>query len=304
MKQPLKGITVPMVTPLKDPDTLDREGSDRLVEHVISGGVDAIFILGTTGEGPGLSYRLRKEFIERVCRQVNGRLPVLVGITDTSFTESVSLAGVASRYGADAVVAAPPYYFKASQTELTEYFEQLADEIPLPLFLYNMPSHTQTHIGVDTVAKLADHENIVGFKDSSADLIYFQKVVERLAGKPAFTLLCGPEELLIQSLISGGHGGVNGGANMYPDLYVDLYRSWETGDLDRMAELQKRVLEISNAIYTQGDTGASYMQGLKCALSLLGICEDHLALPWKRFSGDKRERVREALDRLESVGIK
>jgi len=290
-----------MVTPLKGPDTLDREGSDRLVEHVISGGVDAIFILGTTGEGPGLSYRLRKEFVERVCGQVNGRLPVLVGITDTAFSESVALAEVARQHGADAVVAAPPYYFTASQPELKSYFQQLADQISLPLFLYNMPSHTQTHIGVDTVAQLADHEKIIGFKDSSADLIYFQKVVERLAGNPGFTLLCGPEELLIQSLISGGHGGVNGGANMFPHLYVDLYRSWESGGLDRMAELQKRVLEISSAIYTKGDSGAGYLQGLKCALSLLGICEGHLALPWRRFSGDKRERIREALERLESV---
>ncbi len=139
----LQGIISPMITPLKGDDELDREGTVRLTEHLVAGGVHAIFLLGTTGEAQSLTYRLRYEFVELVCRQVAGRIPVLVGVTDTAFIESVRLAEHAAKCGAVGVVAAPPYYFAPSQQELIEYYTALADPLPLPLYLYNMPSHVK-----------------------------------------------------------------------------------------------------------------------------------------------------------------
>lgn len=112
---------VPPWSPLSDRDVLDVEGLQRLVEHLIVGGVHGIFILGTTGEAPSLSYRLRRELINRVCQQVGARLSVLVGITDTSFVESVHLANHAAESGAAAVVLSTPYYFPAGQTEPARY---------------------------------------------------------------------------------------------------------------------------------------------------------------------------------------
>ena len=109
-REPLCGIVPPVVTPLLDRDTLDVAGLERVLEHILTGGVSGLFLLGTTGEAQGLSYRLRREVIERACRQVAGRVPVLVGITDTAFVESVGLARLAADSGADAVVVAPPYY--------------------------------------------------------------------------------------------------------------------------------------------------------------------------------------------------
>ena len=128
----LQGIISPMITPLKGDDELDREGTVRLTEHLVAGGVHAIFLLGTTGEAQSLTYRLRYEFVELVCRQVAGRIPVLVGVTDTAFIESVRLAEHAAKCGAVGVVAAPPYYFAPSQQELIEYYTALADALPLP----------------------------------------------------------------------------------------------------------------------------------------------------------------------------
>ena len=107
-----------MVTPLRGRDELDAAGLERLIEHIVSGGVSGLFILGTTGEGPSLSYRLRRELITLTCRQVHGRVPVLVGITDTAFVESVNLARHAADAGADALVLAPPYYLPPGQPEL------------------------------------------------------------------------------------------------------------------------------------------------------------------------------------------
>src|SRR6185369_5383821 len=139
----LSGIVPPLVTPLKDRDELDQAGLERLIEHVVGGGVHGLFILGTTGEAPSLSYRLRREFIGRVCQLTQGRVPVLVGITDTSFVESVALARHAADAGAMAVVLSTPYYFPAGQTDLLSYIRNIVAELPLPLVLYNMPSLTK-----------------------------------------------------------------------------------------------------------------------------------------------------------------
>src|SRR5260370_32334822 len=130
----LTGIIPPIVTPLLDRDSLDVEGSERLMERILAGGVSGLFLLGTRGEGASLSYRLRRELIQRTCRQVNKRVPVLVNITDTAFVESVDLARHAADSGAHAVVVAPPYYLPAGQPGFQEYVAHLAADVPLPLF--------------------------------------------------------------------------------------------------------------------------------------------------------------------------
>ena len=132
------------------------------MEHLVSGGVHGIFILGTTGESTSLSYKTREQLILESCKAVNGRVPVFVGITDTSIEESVRLALVAHNAGAAAVVVAPPYYYGLGQEELYKYYWSLASQVELPLFLYNMPSHTKINIDVKTVVRLSEHPNIVG----------------------------------------------------------------------------------------------------------------------------------------------
>ncbi len=123
---------------------------ENLIEHLIAGGVHGLFILGTTGEEQSLSYRLRKEMIHEACRINNGRLPLLACITDTSIVESINLAKVAADCGASAVVSAAPYYFATGQPELAEFYEDMLPHLPLPLFLYNMPSEGKLLASHDT----------------------------------------------------------------------------------------------------------------------------------------------------------
>jgi len=298
LPRPLRGIIPPMATPLRDCDTLDVAGLERLVEHILAGGVHGLFILGTTGEAPSLSYRLRQELIERTCRQVNGRVPILVGVTDTAFVESVRMAGLAAEAGAAAVVLAPPYYFAASQAELVEYLEHLVRQLPLPLFLYNAPTHTKVSFELETVRRAAELPGIVGLKDSSANMIYFHRLIALFRDRPDFTLLVGPEELLGESVLLGGHGGVCGGANLAPRLYVELYEAARGRDFDRVAALHRQVMQISNGIYCLGRSGSSFLRGLKCALSLLGICDDFLAEPFRRFDPPERALIEQELRRL------
>lgn len=295
---PIRGIVPPMVTPLRARDEIDVPGLERLIEHILDGGVAGLFILGTTGEGPSLSYRLRKELIERTCRQVRRRVPVLVGITDTAFVESLNAARWAADAGADAVVLAPPYYLPEGQPELQEYLDHLVPELPLPLFLYNMPALTKVSFELETVRRAMDNPRIIGLKDSSGNMIYFHRAVGLLPHRPDWTLLIGPEEMLADAVFAGGHGGVNGGANVFPRLYVDLFRAAQSGDFLRARELHSRVMWISDNLYHVGRHPSAIIKGIKCALSLLGICDDFMAEPFHRFREPERDRVREFLNGL------
>jgi 4-hydroxy-tetrahydrodipicolinate synthase len=288
-----------MITPLTGRDTLDLEGLERLVERLVAGRVSGLFILGTTGEAPSLSYRLRRELIEHTCRLVRSRIPVLVGITDTSIVESARLAGDAANYGADAVVTSAPFYFPAGQPELREFIEELLPELPLPLMLYNMPALTKTSFSREVVTWALDQEKIIGLKDSSGDLVYFRKM-RHLAetARPDWSFLVGPEELLGEVVLMGGHGGINGGANLHPTLYVDLYEAAKAGDLARTRALSAQVMALSEAIYHVGKHGSAIIKGLKCSLSLLGICDDFMAAPFHRFHETEREIVRRRLGEL------
>lgn len=300
MNLPLTGIIPPMVTPLRDRDELDVPGLERLIERIVAGGVSGLFILGTTGEGPSLSYRLRREVIERTCKQVNRRVPVLVGITDTAFVESVNLARHSANVGADAVVLAPPYYLPEAQPELREYLGHLLPELPLPLFLYNMPALTKVHIEAETIRWALEQPRIIGLKDSSGDLNYFQAAAELIkTRRPDWPLLIGPEEKLCEALQRGGHGGVSGGANLFPKLYSTLCQAWKAGDHARARELQVRIQHVSDSLYRIGKHSSSIIKGIKCALNCLGVCDDFMAEPFHRFRADERALVQRRLVEIE-----
>jgi len=302
MHTPLKGIVPPLVTPLASRVALDEPGLERLVEHVIGGGVSGILILGTTGEAQSLSYRLRRELIERVCRQVDGRLPVLAGITDTAFEESVALARFAAEAGADRLVLTTPYYFPAGQTELKDYIRHLMPELPLPLMPYHMPSLTKVWFEIETLRELSGLDGIVGVKDSSGDMDYFGKLTGLRDERPDWTFFVGPEHLLPQAIGLGGDGGVNGGANVFPRLFVEAYAAAVAGDeagLGRATAL----IDSLQRIYDIGKYASRHIKATKSALSIRGICSDFMAEPFHHFKEPERRRVEAVLQELQVSGL-
>lgn len=280
LPRPFCGIVPPMVTPLLDTHLLDVEGLERLVEHILDGGVSGLFVLGTTGEAPSLDQAIRRDLVARVCRLASGRVPVLVGITDTSFVESVQLARHATAMGASGVVLAPPHYFPLDQADLALYVERICKELPLPLFLYNMPSHTKIHFAPETLRRLTQQERIVGFKDSSARAACFQQVRAWISReRPDFSLMIGPEEMLAESIPLGAHAGVCGGANILPRLFVNLYHAARRGDADGVAVMQRQVLRLAETVYAIGRCSSGAVIQIKAALAGLGICNAGVAEP-------------------------
>lgn len=251
--KPLNGIVTPLATPLLGQDIIDEKGAQQLIEHVLQGGVAGIFLLGSTGEGPSLSPAAKRAFVEYCCRIVAGRVPVLVSVSDTSFSETIALAQLVAAMkhnsnsnrnnneknktttttpnGTLALVLTTPYYFTMSQGEVLQYAESVIAAVPddLPILLYNIPFLTKTQWSIDTVRRLAMTQGqIVGMKDSSGDMAYFEQLchsIKQQDCRPDFTVLIGPEHLLPEAVRAGGDGGVNGGANVMPELFVNLYQA-------------------------------------------------------------------------------
>ena len=295
LPRPIRGIIPPVLTPLSDQDRLDEEAFVRLLNYLISGGSTALFVLGSTGESPGLSRRLQREVVDQACAAASQRLPVLVGITDTAATESLALAEYAAHAGASALVLSPPYYYNLSQGAFLGYLERLVPRLPLPVYLYNIPHLTKLMIAPETVRSAADMPNVYGLKDSSGDREYFAAVRAMTSDHPEFALLAGVEEILAEMVIMGAHGGVCGGANLHPRLYADLHEAAVRGDAERIRALQRTVMTISTGVYRAGESESSYLRGLKCASSMLGFGSGLMAEPYSALSEDEREGIRAAL---------
>jgi len=298
---PLRGIIPPLVTPLAGEDRLDRNALARLLEHLIAGGVSGVFALGTNGEAPSLGPKLQRQVLEETCRAVDGRLPVLAGITGVSLQESLHLAEHAAQCGAQAVVAAPPFYYPLGQEDLLAYYRQLADRLPLPLLLYDIPSHAGNRFEVATVAQLMPHPNIIGIKDSTGDMIHFHRLCRLVETQPEFNLLVGPEEMLPDVVLAGAHGGVCGGANALPSLYVQLYRAAEQGDLVEVRRLHNLVLRFAGGMVSLSGKPTAFLCGLKAALAALELCGPVCAPPLQSLTTEQMQSAAQLVREVEQA---
>lgn len=297
------GLIPPMVTPLDERRRLDRTGVKNMVNHLVDGGVDGIFLLGTTGEGPHLPYAIRRELVKETCRLVKGRVPVLVGITETDLEDALAFAKDCRAFGADGVVAAPPYYFKLTQAECVAWFRELADRSPLPLVVYDMPAHTDTTIEPATIAALAKHPNIAAMKDSSSVIALFNKF--RVALEPfkdKFSLFMGPDEAMGEAVLLGADGGVCTGANLWPATFKKMYLAAKAGDVAEVRRLQTITTTSSYLLYGLGSGQIGFLKGVKAALAEMGLVKNVLAAPFAPFAGKDLRPVKAALAKLRKMG--
>lgn len=300
MKLKLKGIIPPVVTPLINHKEIDIKGLERLLQHLLDGGVHGLFMLGTTGEATSLSYPLRKELLKRTSEIIKNRIPVVVGITDTSIDGSLEIAEYSAELGLEGVVVAPPYYMPISQEEMREYLENLAPKLPLPFMMYDMPSCTKLHMSIETIRK-AKELGAIGVKDSSGDMSYLYALIEEFKESPDFAVIAGTELFLPETILHGGHGAVAGGANIYPKLFVDLYQASLERDLDKIAVLREKVMRINDTIYNVGKHNSRIAKGIKCALSVMNICDDYMALPLRRHGKEERKKIEQYVSELNGI---
>ncbi len=195
------------------------------------------------------------------------------------------------------MVLAPPYYFPLEQKELARYALRIAGESPLPLFLYNMPALAGSVFEPQTARSLLDCPAIVGIKDSSGDLDYFEQLLAVARERPDWSVLIGPEHLLAETVQRGGSGGVHGGANLIPRLFVDLYEAASQEDTERISQLQRQVIDLGR-IYHVRPHASAVIKGLKCALALAGLCRETMAEPLGGLEEQERSQIQRILEEL------
>jgi 4-hydroxy-tetrahydrodipicolinate synthase len=298
-KKLFEGVITPMVTPLINRENIDFKGLEKLLDHLINGGISGVFLMGTTGEGTSISPRMRKELIKYSVEYVKGRVPIFVSIADCCIEESLNMACYAKECGASYLVSALPFYLGLTQTEIIDYYTTIADNVPLPLFLYNIPAQTKLMISVEAVKTLAKHPNIIGMKDSSGNGTYFNTLLAEVKAEyPDFTILVGPDEMLASTMALGGNGGVNSGSNLFPELYVNLFKACKAKDTERILKLQKLVMKVSTEVYSVDKSSVSFLKGLKAALFTEGLITDYICEPLQKVNGTDLETIKKNVAEL------
>ena len=224
MTEGFTGTGVALVTPFLSDGTVDFQGIDKLVNHVIEGKVEYVVVLGTTGEPATLNSDEKKQVIQQVIKSVNKRVPVVVGIGGNNTADVIDYIKNANLDGISAILSVAPYYNKPTQKGIYAHFSAIAKESPLPLIVYNVPGRTACNISAETIIKLAnDHKNIIGVKEASGDLVQIMKILKH---RPAgFKVISGDDALTLPMIHCGCDGVISVIANSHPALFSDMVRA-------------------------------------------------------------------------------
>lgn len=277
MSKFLAGVVVPMVTPVTAEGAIDLPSVARLVEHLITGGVDGIFVLGTTGEALSVPLAERERLVAATIGAAKGRVPVVAGIAANCFSESKAAAQTYAALGVSAVVAHVPFYYPLTDSQVETWFFTLADAVSVPLLLYNIPQTTHQNIALSSIERLRQHPRIIGIKDSSPDEARIVALLTALGGLPDFSVLIGAGPRYAQGLRLGADGIVPSTGNLDPALCHALCTAPE-------AERERLHQELMNltATYQAGKTLGESLAALKALLAQRGLCGPEMLLPLGR----------------------
>lgn len=291
MAQRLQGVIPPVITPLRS-GRVDLSAVNSVLEHLVRGGVDAIFLLGSCGEGASLPESERCALVAHARTRVGGSLPLLVGIGEVSTARAIIAAKAAEESGADFLVVTPPQYFVPPGDAATvRHFELVAEATALPVVAYNIPHLTHNPLTPTALQEIARLPQVVALKESSGEWECFEALMA--AGHSAgLDVLQGAETMILRSLTAGADGAVPGIANVAPALVTGLVRAVRSGDLASASLLQERVDQLCELFQC-----GYWLCALKQAVSDLGFCEPDAGEPLGPLTPQEHERVRSIVER-------
>ncbi len=290
------GVIVPMITPFNEDFSLDIEGIRWLVSFLSEKGVHGLFVNSTTGEFVHLRHDEVINLVKVTLDTANGP-KILPGITSNYTEEAISLGKEMKDLGVDGVVVAPPYFFKLKEDKLYHHFSKIANEVDLPIIVYNIPSLTGNDIPISVYAKLAqEYSNIVGAKVSKDSVSYIRSLISRVkAVRQDFSVLTGMDDHLLNVLALGGDGGIMALANIAPQLHLSVYNSWISGRLDDAVSSFRKLANLAR-IY---DIASSFPTAIKTALSILGSpVKEVYRSPLAMEPAEVRAKIREVLEEV------
>ena len=289
----IKGVIPPIVTPVDENENVDAAGLKRVIDHVLSGGVHGVFVLGSNGEFYGLDFENQKLATEITIEHVNGKVPVYAGASAITTRESVRLANMAESSGADALTVLTPMFINPSETEMYNHFKTIAGSTKLPVLLYNNPGKTTNNISPGLLKKLADIDNIVGIKNTSLDFSQTFLFLNETKGIEKFKILAGTDYYIYATLMHGGVGCVAGTANVAPRMVVDIYEKFIAGDHAGALEAQYKLIPLRNT-YNYG----SFPVVMKDCLNIMGLNVGHPVKPIDHCTEERLTTLRKVLSDL------
>ncbi|HEY1707915.1 MAG TPA: 4-hydroxy-tetrahydrodipicolinate synthase [Rhizomicrobium sp.] len=287
VRERIKGSVPALITPMKD-GKVDEASFRKLVSWQIAEGSHGLVPCGTTGESPTLSHEEHMRLIEICVEEANGRVPVIAGAGSNSTAEALMLTRHAKAVGADAVLSVTGYYNKPSQEGLFRHYMTLAETVDIPILLYNIPARAIVQISVETMARLAEHPNIVGVKDATANLARPSR--ERVACGPQWRMMSGEDATALGYMAHGGHGCISVTANVAPKQCADFQNACMQGAFDSALQIQDRLIALHDALFCEPSPAP-----VKFACSLLGIGTDEVRLPMMPATEAARTRVKAAM---------
>ena len=282
-----RGSITALVTPFKN-GAVDEKAFQDFVEWQIKEGVHGLVPCGTTGESPTFSHEEHNRVNELCVEAANGRVPVIAGTGSNSTDEAIQMTQHAKKIGADAALVVTPYYNKPTQDGLILHFLAIADAVELPIVIYNIPGRCVVDMSIETMAKLAEHENIIGVKDATNDL--GRVIRTRLELGEDFCQLSGEDPTSVAFLSHGGNGCISVTANIAPHLCAQMQNAWHLGAYDNVFRLRDILMPVHDAMFVETNPGP-----VKFGVSLLGKCNPDTRLPIAPLKMKSKGRVEEAM---------
>lgn len=286
-----QGSMVALVTPMKDDGAVDFEALENLVDFHVDNGTDAIISVGTTGESATLDPEEHCEVVEQTIAFTNGRIPVIAGTGANSTTEAIHLTRRAYELGADACLLVTPYYNKPTQEGLYLHYKAIAEAVPVPQILYNVPGRTACDMLTPVVNRLADIENIIGIKDASADLDRAKELVDSCADRMP-VVVSGEDGNALEHMRAGGRGVISVTANAAPRQMSEMCAAALEGDFKRAKKINNSLKDLHAALFLESNPIP-----VKWAVQQLGLIGGHIRLPLTPLSPHYHDQVRAAMNK-------
>jgi 4-hydroxy-tetrahydrodipicolinate synthase len=289
-----QGVFTAIVTPFNQDETINEEDLKKLIDFNIEKGVSGLVPMGTTGESPTLNHDEHVRVIEIVCKHVGGRVPIIAGTGSNSTKEALFMTSRAKDLGADASLQVAPYYNKPTQEGFYRHFKKIADEVDLPMIIYNIPGRTGKNIETDTIVKLAEHPNILGVKEASGSLPQMMDVIYRTPED--FVVLSGDDNLTLPLMAVGGKGVISVASNIVPDRMSVMVKAGLDGDFEAMRKLHYELLPFFKIEFIETNPIP-----IKTALAMKGMIKEVFRLPMCEMSSENKKKLKIVLKELQII---
>ena len=278
-----KGTGTALITPFKSDQSVDYDALKKIVKQQVDGGVDALIVIGTTGESPVIEFDERENIISLVVKEVNGKIPVIVGTGTNNTKKVVELNNQAEDLKADGVLIVNPYYNKGTQESLVEHYKFISERTRLPIILYNVPSRTGMNVLPETVIKIhKECKNVVAIKEASGNI---SQIAHLFSIKPSsLSVLSGNDDQILAIMASGGDGVISVFSNPYPSEMKKITDALLNNNLKFAQELNNKYFSMMNGLFVETSPAP-----VKYVMSKLGMCENVLRLPMIKVSTKAEE---------------